>query len=479
MNHGSSDVEMYGSAALKQGEVYGTFSCATTSNMAMWILALSAILPLSFVLAEEPDSGLFTLVAMHEQLCMTSKSRDAKAHVEARPCGSQKIPQNQLWVHDNNLQMVTLADGLCLDCDCDISCDPYCESLACFTLRMFECDGGDDQQWKWNVGDLTVTNQKYGLCLELDSSSQEMTVDNCDTEELSQKFDKKWWKVDNMESVKIHLIYPFRAIVVAVLVTVAVLLILWYWYMKDEGCRRSWMMGEWTRSHPASSLAQPLNDWGKQALEEISGLKDLILYVRGQVAHIATTIDEQEDSASDCTVGSWTHVAEEPCCFLPDTYLKKVTTAGGYEFASAKTLSQGTQVVAADGTVIEVLRPPEQHEVEAVIQLQAGPSCLVVSPNHRIVTPEKTIQARDLEVGCDLLLDQTRAKLTSLDWRLEPTIVLKISFTPDLPVAGYLFPPGILSKGSRQKPVARRGMRKPQQGGDKWSIPDTEAPLTP
>ena len=159
------------------------------------------------------------------------------------------------------------------------------------------------------------------------------------------------------------------------------------------------------------------------------------------VTEIAAAIDGQRgsDSSSDCTVGSWTHVTSgQPCCFLPDTYFKVVTDDGEICEKPAKMLFKGTRVIAADGTEIEVLHPPEQHQVDAVIKLQVGSAFLVVSPDHRMLIPGKeTIQAKELEEGSEVFLDGTeaKAKLTSVEWNLVPTMVVKIAFKPDIPVA--------------------------------------------
>ena len=58
-------------------------------------------------------------------------------------------------------------------------------------------------------------------------------------------------------------------------------------------------------------------------------------------------------------------------------------------------------------------------------------------------------------------------------------MVLKISFKPDYPVAAFMRPSAILSKGSRQKSL-RRGMKKkiPGQADDVVTLPDTEGYLT-
>jgi len=100
-----------------------------------------------------------------------------------------------------------------------------------------------------------------------------------------------------------------------------------------------------------------------------------------------------------------------------------------------------------------------------------------MSLDHRILVPgNKTVQAMELEVDSEVILDGTQAKLTSMEWKHEPTMVLKISFRPDLPVAAFMRPPSILSKGSRKTPL-RRGKRR-GDGGDVVTIPDTEGYLT-
>lgn len=187
-------------------------------------------------------------------------------------------------------------------------------------------------------------------------------------------------------------------------------------------------------------------------------------------------VSEASSISSAASIGSWTHVTGKPCCYLADTYFK-VVTADGEILSPAKMLFKGAQVVAANGTPVEVVQPPEQHRVDAVIELQADHSSLVVSPDHRILIPgNKTVQAMELEVGSEVILDGTQAKLTSMDWKLEPTMVLKISFRPDLPVAAFMRPPSILSKGSRKRQF-RRG-KKRGDGGDVVTIPDTEGYLT-
>ena len=224
----------------------------------------------------------------------------------------------------------------------------------------------------------------------------------------------------------------------------------------------------------------------KQQEKKLDAMEATILHIESTLTEIAAAIDGQRgsdgsDSSSNCTVGSWTHVTSgQPCCFLQDTYFK-VVTDDGQIFCPAKMLFKGSRVIAADGTVVEVLYPPEQHQVDAVIKLQVGSASLVVSPDHRILIPgNKTIQAKDLEVGSEVLLDGTEAKLTNFEWNQVPTMVMKIAFKPDIPVAAFMCAPSILSKGSRNKPRVRRGTSsRTPDGGDALTVPDTEPPLTP
>lgn len=153
------------------------------------------------------------------------------------------------------------------------------------------------------------------------------------------------------------------------------------------------------KADPNNFLAQPFNPVDTIIEQKLDWIKDVLAHVSSKLTDDVATPDTDDHSSSAGTVGSWTHVAEEPCCFLPDTFLKKVTDVGT-EFVSVQRLFQGAKVMAADGSVIEVLQAPEQHQVDTIIKLQAGPSCLVVSPDHRILIPgKKTVPARDLEVG--------------------------------------------------------------------------------
>eukprot|EP00435_Cladocopium_sp_Y103_P008932 s1698_g2.t1 len=412
---------------------------------AMRLFVLSAVLPLPCILAREPLFVLMPLVGLYEKkFRLTTKPGQAVvASVEARPCGNQKILGSQLWFRDEGSHRIVSADGMCLARESKNK------------VYMHKCNEDASQEWHYLESSLTLYYKDRGVvfagCLEL-KPPHEITVSSC-SDSIHQKFIKEWEKTENWEDIQPTC--PYKMIILAVTVVVGAGICV---CTICKVCTCSRMTRALTRADPINSLKQPLNDSGNVIIEEtLQSLKDTMLNLSSKMTHIAATLDAldaHEQSSSADTVGSWTHVAEEPCCFLPETFLKKVTDVG-HEFVSVQNLFQGAQVVAANGTVIEVLSAPEQHQVDAVIKLQAGPSCLVVSPDHRILIPEnKTVQARDLEVGSYVVLDGTAAQLTSFEWRLEPTMVLKISFIPDLPVAGFLPQPAIWSKGSRQKPQA-------------------------
>ena len=136
----------------------------------------------------------------------------------------------------------------------------------------------------------------------------------------------------------------------------------------------------------------------------VDQLEHLVLSMGNKINSISRvdSCGGASDTSSIYGAGSWIHVTGKPCFYLPDTYFK-VVTADGEILSPAKMLFKGAQVVAANGTPVEVLQPPEQHRVEAVIELQADHSFLVVSPDHRILIPgNKTVLGQSCQgfEGC-------------------------------------------------------------------------------
>ena len=120
---------------------------------------------------------------------------------------------------------------------------------------------------------------------------------------------------------------------------------------------------------------------------------------------------DEANSSSVSESSSWIRVPSEKCCYHPETIFTLLKEEGQVltpVLTPAQRLFQGAKVVATKGRITEVLHPPEQHQVPAVIELQAGAACLVVTPDHRILVPEsetgKTaeVEAKDLKKGSEV-----------------------------------------------------------------------------
>ena len=91
---------------------------------------------------------------------------------------------------------------------------------------------------------------------------------------------------------------------------------------------------------------------------------------------------------------SWISVATSgPCCFLTDAIFK-IKKEDGFDFCEAKDLQMGSKVVAENGEIIEAKTAPEHHVVHEMVELQTESACLQVSPDHRIVRPDKSAVPR-------------------------------------------------------------------------------------
>ena len=103
------------------------------------------------------------------------------------------------------------------------------------------------------------------------------------------------------------------------------------------------------------------------------------------------------DASSVDTLESRMHAGSpKPCCFHPDAHFKLLSDDGQVLLAPASMLHQGARVQSASGKVVEVVNPPEQHQVDSVIELKAGTASLVVSPDHRVarLLATKTVKSR-------------------------------------------------------------------------------------
>lgn len=84
------------------------------------------------------------------------------------------------------------------------------------------------------------------------------------------------------------------------------------------------------------------------------------------------------------------------------------------------------------------------------------------------------VPAARLREGDMILVDGQPSRLLQVDFIPTPVTVLKLGFTPDLPVAVFETPPAILSHGHKK---IRRGWgarRRSGQDNEQCSIPDTQ-----
>ena len=170
---------------------------------------------------------------------------------------------------------------------------------------------------------------------------------------------------------------------------------------------------------------------------ELRDLKAVVHGLQQEMARMAAS--SYSDASSVNTLESWIHVGStKPCCFHPDAHFK-VFTSDGPVLAPASMLHQGARVQSASGKVVEVVNPPEQHQVDSVIELKAGTASLVVSPDHRVLVPgfpgNKTVKAEELSEGDVVILDGIPARLSSCERKTGKTLVIRLGFKPDLPVA--------------------------------------------
>ena len=173
---------------------------------------------------------------------------------------------------------------------------------------------------------------------------------------------------------------------------------------------------------------------------EFRDLKAMVHGLQRDFVRMAANMQDASSGSSDTssvhTLESWIHVgAPKPCCFHPDAHFK-VFTSDGPVLAPASMLHQGARVQSASGEVVELVHPPEQHQVESVIELKAGEASLVVSPDHRVLIPgNKTVKAEELSEGDVVILDGVPARLSSCARKTGKTLVIRLGFKPDLPVA--------------------------------------------
>jgi len=192
------------------------------------------------------------------------------------------------------------------------------------------------------------------------------------------------------------------------------------------------------------------------------------------------------DLVSVTSSHSWISVAASsgPHCWLEGSVFK--TLSGDIEhYLKVEELRKGSQVLSHNNAKLEVVRNPQRSETDKLVELRTAASTLYVTPDHRVPVFSSDsegfdMQAKDLRVGYQIFEDLTPQELISVEFRvLEDKVpVWGITFKPDMPVAVFMVPPAIASKGYAKKHLRRPGMNrrgKPGSCGDHahFSIPDT------
>jgi hypothetical protein len=176
---------------------------------------------------------------------------------------------------------------------------------------------------------------------------------------------------------------------------------------------------------------------------ELRDLKAVVNALQQDFVRMAAHMQDAcsySDASSVDTLESRMHAGSpKPCCFHPDAHFKLLSDDGQVLLAPASMLHQGARVQSASGKVVEVVNPPEQHQVDSVIELKAGTASLVVSPDHRVLVPgfpgNKTVKAEELSEGDVVILDGIPARLSSCERKTGKMVVIRLGFKPDLPVA--------------------------------------------
>eukprot|EP00434_Breviolum_minutum_P000203 symbB.v1.2.000172.t1/scaffold9.1/size550961/28 len=159
-----------------------------------------------------------------------------------------------------------------------------------------------------------------------------------------------------------------------------------------------------------------------------------------QFCNECDTCDAEDASQPDsswelCTLmtdGSGISIDTAGRCFMREAVFK--AALGG--FVSGHDLRRGSQILAADGSMVEVAHPPEVSEKRGKVVLQTEKAKLEVTADHRVVNvthdgEKRQVPAFKLSVGDLVMVDNQTESLTHVDF--DPAIfdVLKIGFSPD------------------------------------------------
>jgi len=172
------------------------------------------------------------------------------------------------------------------------------------------------------------------------------------------------------------------------------------------------------------------------------------------------TIQSPSESGSAGGLSATTSLTN---CFDPAGVFQM---AAGHQLP-AHLLRKGSEVLAADGTLLQVCNEPETKQVDKVVEIFAGKASLVVTEDHRVAVHDDAtgaqidVLAGKLQRGTSVYVNNIPTKIDNIVPSQGKFDVLKIAFKPDKTVGAATQPPAIASKGSSKKSV-RRGTNRNQ-----------------
>lgn len=183
-------------------------------------------------------------------------------------------------------------------------------------------------------------------------------------------------------------------------------------------------------------------------------------------------IHAKSASASDDSA-SWVSVHTEGShCWMSEAVFKKVGELEDY-YVKGCTLTEGSLVRGADDqSLLKVAGPPQRHEADQLVVLHAGGATLPLTAKHRvpvvIAGGKGEKQAKDLQKGDCVFVNGVPTELVEIETVPGKVEVLQIRFVPDEPVAVFMVPPSIDTKGHKRKPLRRslKSRRGPRASDD-------------
>lgn len=162
----------------------------------------------------------------------------------------------------------------------------------------------------------------------------------------------------------------------------------------------------------------------------------------------------------------------EEYCFKSDAVVKTKSGSGADVFQHADQLQKGSLVWSADSTaLLKVAEEPKSYKTARIFELIAGDAYLNVTRSHRMPTCDgpgmerREKLAMSLRVGDFVFVNGEAVRLHSVNELvlMREVEVVRLVFSPDLPVGVFSEPRTIESYGSRRQ--------KSRGGGSSTSAP--------